>query len=123
MIRSHSDYNLYHIGTGNNKTILVVYVDDLFVTGGDENSILWLKQKLKGEFDITDLGLVTKYLGIQFKTTPQGIFLTQHQYAVDMLTEFGMENSRTEHVPLPAGLVLTSDMKSIQSIHTTTVER
>jgi hypothetical protein len=39
MIRSHSDYNMYHIGQGNNKIILVVYVDDLFITGGVESKV------------------------------------------------------------------------------------
>ena len=36
MTSSTSDYNLYHIGHGDQKVILVVYVDNLFVTDGDE---------------------------------------------------------------------------------------
>ena len=112
MTHSHNDYYLYYIGTGNNKTILIVYVDFLFVTRGDEGQILWLKQKHKHEFDLTNLGLVMKYLRIEFKYTNRGVFLTQHQFATDMLQEFGMENSMTQYVLIRAGLLLVSNMKS-----------
>jgi hypothetical protein len=67
MTRSTSDYNMYHVGTGTQKIILVVYVDDLFITGVDDARISWLKGKLKTEFDITDLGQVTRYLGVEFR--------------------------------------------------------
>jgi hypothetical protein len=43
MTRSDNDYNLYHMDEGERKIVLVVYVDDLFVTGGDEQKISWIK--------------------------------------------------------------------------------
>jgi hypothetical protein len=110
MTRSNSDYNIYHIGTGHNKIILVVYVDNLFITSGDKRKISWLKQQLKKEFDITDLGPVTKYLGVEFQQHSEGLFLSQYKYTLDILKEFGMEHSRFEHVPLPPGIQLTLNM-------------
>jgi hypothetical protein len=112
MIRSHSDYNMYHIRQGDNKIILVVYVDDLFITGGTTSKITWLKQKLKDEFDMFDLGLVKPYLGVKFHRLPNGLFLTQQQYSSNMFQEFEMLESRGEHTPLPASTVLFSDMHS-----------
>jgi hypothetical protein len=103
MTRSGSDYNMYHIGEGHNKIVLVVYVDDLFITGGNNRMVSWLKQQLKNEFDITDLGPVTRYLGVDFQQHNNGLFLLQQQYASEMLKEFGMDNSRLEHIPLPPG--------------------
>jgi hypothetical protein len=52
-----SDPNLYYIGTDSDKLILVVYVDDLFITRSDETKISWLKQKFNKEFDMTDWDL------------------------------------------------------------------
>ena len=43
MIRSDNDLNHYYLGEGTNKTILVVYVDDLFITGPDDTKKTWLK--------------------------------------------------------------------------------
>jgi hypothetical protein len=59
---------------------------------------------------MSDLGLVTRYLGVEFRRFNQGIFPCQHDYVLEMLREFGMENSKSEHVPYPPGLHLTSDM-------------
>nr|PNR48488.1 hypothetical protein PHYPA_012965 [Physcomitrium patens] len=39
MTKSNSDYNLYYIDLGNNKTIFIIYVDDFFLIGGDNNKI------------------------------------------------------------------------------------
>lgn len=61
---------------------------------------------------MSDLGHVTRYLGIEFCTLPTCNFLSQHQYALDMLREFSMQNCKSEHVPLPPGLSLASDMRS-----------
>ena len=105
MTRSTSDYNLYHIDHGDEKFILVVYVDDSFVIEGDEQKNQMVEATSSPKVGPHTLGPITKYLGVEFKNTPHGLFLTQHQYAMDML-KFGMENFKTKHVPLLAGLVL-----------------
>ena len=58
-----------HIGHSDEKTILVVDVDNSFVTGEDEQEIKWLKQQLRQKLDLTDLGPITKHLGVEFKNT------------------------------------------------------
>jgi hypothetical protein len=103
---------MYHIGEGDGKIILVVYVDDLFITGRAESKITWLKKKLKDEFDMTDLGYVKHYLGREFHRLPHSLFLTQQQYSTKMLQEFGMLESRGEYTPLPAGTILLTNMDS-----------
>ena len=108
--RSDNDHNMYSKGEGDEKTLLVVYVDDLFITGGDDVEISWIKQELKKEFDISDLGLVNRYLGVNFQRFLHGYFLHQTQYALQILEEQGMTDCKPEHIPLPAGLVLLTDM-------------
>jgi len=108
--RSDNDHNMYYKGEGDEKTLLVVYVDDLFITGGDDVEINWIKQELKKEFDISDLGLVNRYLGVHFQRFLHGYFLHQTQYALQILEEQGMADCKPEHIPLPVGLVLLTDM-------------
>jgi hypothetical protein len=62
---------------------------------------------------MTDLGSVNKYMGAEFKRLLDGnYFLIQQSYVKDIFQEFGMLASTPEHVPLPPGLQLLSDMNS-----------
>ena len=73
----------------NHVLILVLYVDDLFVTG-DEQLIEQCKRELTSEFELKDLGLMHYFLGLEVWQKPGEIFLTQGKYAVDILQIFGM---------------------------------
>jgi hypothetical protein len=90
----------------------VQYVDDLFITGGDNQRIAWLKQQLSCQFDITNLGHVSRYLGVEFNPLPNLIFPSQHDYVLDMLSDLGMSHYRPENIPLSPCLLLLSNMNS-----------
>ena len=59
------DPNPYYIVVGGVRLILLLYVDDLFITGG-EHLIDACKKDLASEFEMTDLGLMHYYLGMGF---------------------------------------------------------
>ena len=63
--------------------ILFLYVDDLFLTG-NERQISDCKKKLAAEFEMKDLGLMHYFLGIEVWQSPEGIFLNQGKYAVEI---------------------------------------
>ena len=107
LTRSSSDYNMYYFGTGANKLVLVLYVDDLFLSRRDEQKVCWLKEQLHTQFDIIDLGFVSKYLGVEFRHLLDGSYhLIQKSYVEDILKEFDMLQSKPEHVLLLLGLQL-----------------
>ena len=110
--RSKSDGNLYYMHRQGETIILLLYVDDLFITGSSDRLISWLKDFLHNEFDMTDLGKVRRYLGISFEQTTLGILLHQKDYAASILKEFGMQDCRPATTPLPEGQILVADMKS-----------
>jgi hypothetical protein len=56
---------VYKRGKDGNGIIVGVYVDDLIITGEDPQAIAIFKQQMMGEFDMSDLGLLTYYLGIE----------------------------------------------------------
>ena len=58
------DLNLYHKVVNDEPLILVLYVNDLFLTG-NEKIIVWCKKKLAFEFKMKDLGLMHYFLGLE----------------------------------------------------------
>ena len=62
--KSDVESNLYFKVVGNLPFILVLYVNDLFLTG-DENQIAWCKRELMSEFEMKDLGVMHYFLGLE----------------------------------------------------------
>jgi hypothetical protein len=81
--------NLYIKFVKNYPIILVLYVDDLFLTG-EEHLIDHTKRELSTKFQMKDLGHMHYFLGLEGWQKPGEIFLSQCRYAVDVLCGFGM---------------------------------
>jgi hypothetical protein len=62
--KSKADSNIYFKVMNDKPVILLLYVDDLFLTG-EENLIIDCKQKLTAEFEMKDLGLMHYFLGLE----------------------------------------------------------
>ena len=62
--KSDADPKLYHNVVNDEPLILVLYVDDLFLTG-NEKLIVWCKKKLASGFEMKDLGLMYYFLGLE----------------------------------------------------------
>ena len=74
--KSRADSNLYYKVEGGNPVILLLYVDDLFVTGMN-GLIADTKRNIAVEFKMKDLGVVHYFLGMEVWQTTDGIFLGQ----------------------------------------------
>eukprot|EP00253_Pinus_taeda_P007325 PITA_07325 len=75
--RCHSDNTVYTKKEGKSLIILVLYVDDLILIGSDPNLINHVKSRLKKKFEMTDLGHLHYFLGLQVLQSKEGIFLSQ----------------------------------------------
>ena len=98
--RCHSDPNLYTKKLGNHLIILVLYVDDLIFTSSDPKLITHVKFSLKQNFEMSNLGHLHYFLGLQVLQTKEGIFLSQSKYACDLLRHFHMEYCKLAPSPL-----------------------
>jgi hypothetical protein len=87
--KSDADANRYFKVKGNQPIILILYVDDLFLTG-DQGIIAWCKRELISKFEMKDLGLMHYFLGLKVWKRQGEIFLAQGKYIVDVLKRFGM---------------------------------
>ncbi|XP_019089217.1 PREDICTED: uncharacterized protein LOC109128013 [Camelina sativa] len=84
--------------------LVVVYVDDLLVTGSSREVILEFKRRMGLKFDMSDLGKLSYYLGIEVSQTDSGITLKQERYAVKILEEAGMGECNAVQIPMDFGV-------------------
>jgi hypothetical protein len=74
--------------------VFVVYVYDLVITGNNNDLILRLNKQLGDPFDMTDLGTLHYFLGVQVLPLCDGFFISQSKYVMDLLTIFKMANCK-----------------------------
>jgi hypothetical protein len=96
--RSEVDPNLYFLA-GEVPLILVLYVDDLFLTR-DDQLIADCKVNLAVEFEMKDLGLMHYFLGLEVWQTDGCFFLGSGKYFVEILHRFRMMDCRPMSTPL-----------------------
>ena len=89
--RFHSDPNVYTKKVGIHLIILVLYVDDLILTGSDPKLLNNVKTNLKKKFEMTELGFLHYFFGLQVLQTNEGIFLSQYKYSCDLLRCFHLD--------------------------------
>jgi hypothetical protein len=109
--KSKADSNLYFKVINDEPVILLLYVDDLFLTR-EENLITKCKKKLASEFEMKDLGLMHYFLCLEVWQSPERIFLNQGKYAVEILNRSDMLECKFMNTPMETKLNLLVDTSS-----------
>jgi hypothetical protein len=99
--KSVVDPNLYYNIVGDECLILVLFVDDLFLTGS-ESLIVECKRVLAYEFEMKDLGIFHYFLGLEVWQRNDEILLSQGKYTVEILKKLGM----TDYKPMATPMVM-----------------
>ncbi|BFG20722.1 hypothetical protein CerSpe_069960 [Prunus speciosa] len=98
--QSHSDHTLFLKRRGDKLTALIIYVDDMVVTGNDNEEMKNLQKLLASKFEMKELGELQYFLGIEVARSTHGIFLSQRKYVLDLLTETGMLDCKPADTPI-----------------------
>jgi uncharacterized protein (DUF1330 family) len=101
--KSRADPNLYYKVVDNAPVILLLYVDDLFITS-EESLIIQCKKELASKFDMKDLGFMHYYLGLEVWQKRGEVFLGQGKYAIKILQKFGMMDCKSMDAPMNADI-------------------
>ena len=96
----------YKYSRDSKKAILIVYVDDIIMTGDENVEIGEIKRKVAHEFEIKDLGALKCFLGMEFARSKEGIFVNQCNYVLDLLSEIGMLGYKVAETPIKPNLKL-----------------
>lgn len=102
-VKSTTDPNLYIKVVKNEPVIILLYVDDLLITGV-EHRIRQRKKVLAAEFDMKHLRLMHYYLGLEVWQKPGEIYLGQGKYVIKILQKFGMMDSKSMTTPMITNL-------------------
>eukprot|EP00253_Pinus_taeda_P009465 PITA_09465 len=97
--KSEADANLYHIMVEGKPLIIVLYVDDVILTG-DDQLIQSCKEDLAREFEMKDMGLMHYFLGMEVWKKDVEVFVSQGKYANEILRCFYMEKCKPMQTPL-----------------------
>ena len=103
-MKSGADSNLYFKVVENQPLILVLYVDDLFLTGEEKLIAECKREQLTSEFEMKDLGLMHYFLGLEIWQRNDEIFLSQGKYTVDILRIFGTVDCKSINTPMDSNL-------------------
>ena len=105
--RCHSENIVYTKKEGKSFNILILYVDDLILTGSDPNHINHVKSSLKKKFEMKNLGHLHYFLGLQVLQPKEGITVSQSKYVCDLLHHFHMEDCKPAPSPFHSGVKLS----------------
>nr|CAE05417.1 OSJNBa0035I04.5 [Oryza sativa Japonica Group]CAE05956.3 OSJNBb0088C09.15 [Oryza sativa Japonica Group] len=105
---SASDTSLFILRDGDRLAYLLLYVDDIILMASSAELLCHITARLHTEFAMTDLGDLHFFLGISVRRTPDDLFLSQRQYAVDLLQRAGMSEYHPTATPVDARAKLSA---------------
>src|SRR4051812_35446814 len=100
-----------------NILIIPLYVDDLIFTGNDEKMIEEFKEDMMKKYEMSDLGLLHYFLGIEIHQKEESVFICQNKYARTILKKFGMSNCNPVATPLIVNEKLKKKMEVKKWMH------
>ena len=108
-VSSKCDPSLFVYREGHKLAYLLLYVDDIILTGSSRELVAGIISQLKLEFPITDLGKLNYFLGVKVEHNKSGVLLTQKQYATDIIARAGMTNCKPVSTPVDVNSKLSAD--------------
>jgi Reverse transcriptase (RNA-dependent DNA polymerase) len=114
--KSNADSSMFTYVSDKGIVIILIYVDDLVITGSDQLGIDSLKVHLRTEFDIKDLGYLRYFLGIEIARSHKGLFLSQRKYVLDLLKESGKLDAKPTNVPMDCNKKLTAGGEVLENV-------
>ncbi|XP_059630984.1 uncharacterized mitochondrial protein AtMg00810-like [Cornus florida] len=107
--QSPNDNSLFVKRTTRGSTCLLLYVDDMIITGNDVSGITSLKTYLMRSFKMKDLGPLTYFLGLEISRSKAGVSIRQKKYAEDVLSLAHLTDSKLCDTPLELKAKLRKD--------------
>lgn len=109
---SKADGSLFILRSGEQLMFVLVYVDDIIVTGNDSQAVDQFVSQLNARFSLKDLGKLNYFLGIEVQYTAEGVYLLQTKYIQDLLCKASMDQSNS----LPTPMVTNYHLSAIDGI-------
>nr|XP_009776535.1 PREDICTED: uncharacterized protein LOC104226282 [Nicotiana sylvestris] len=106
--QSQYDRSLFIKKTAEGITMVLIYVDDMLITGDSLKLIEETKSHLQQSFKMKDLGELKYFLGIEFARSKQGILMHQRKYTLELISETDIAAAKLAITPLDVYMKLTT---------------
>ena len=107
--RGKVDKTLFLKSKGTDFLIVQVYVDDIIFGATNESLCKEFSDLMSREFEMSMMGELNFFLGLQIKQTEKGTYIHQQKYIKELLKKYGMETSKTNHTPMGTNTRLGED--------------
>ncbi|KAD2805193.1 hypothetical protein E3N88_38570 [Mikania micrantha] len=107
--RGTIDQTLFLKRVDDDMILVQLYVDDIIFRSTSEKLCKEFESKMKKKFEMSSLGEMTTFLGLQVRKNSEGILIHQSKYVIDMLVKFGMQDCNSEVTPMKERPIVTSD--------------
>lgn len=109
-VNSVADTSLFILRRGSSLLYMLIYVDDIIVTGNDTSLLQTFLDSLATRFSVKEPEDLNYFLGIEAIRTPSGLHLTQRRYILDLLSRFKLMNAHPVSTPMATHPKLTINM-------------
>jgi len=107
--RGNVDNTLFSRRKGKDILLVQVYVDDIIFGSTNDTICQQFSKLMHGEFEMSLMGELTYFLGLQIKKICDGIFLSQTKYGLELLKKFEMQDCKSIGTPMASTLSIDKD--------------
>jgi hypothetical protein len=103
------DKTLFTLNHGSDLSLVQIYMDDIIFAGSSHSLISSFQEKMENEFQMSMMGELTFFSGIQVKQMKQGTFVHQAKYTKDLMIKFNMTELKPVSTPMSMGMSMDPD--------------
>jgi hypothetical protein len=103
------DKTLFFLKHGNDLLVVQIYVDDIVFGGSSHNLVPKFADEMSREFEMSMMGELQYFLGLQIKEVKEGTFMHHNKYTKDMLRKFQMQDVKPMSTPMGSTATLDAD--------------
>ena len=108
-VTTKSDASLFVYKHKADLAYLLLYVDDIVLTGSSQALLQRITSQLKDEFPMSDMGQLSYFLGVKVDHNRAGLFLSQRQYATEIIERAGMKDCKPLSTPADVNAKLSTE--------------
>jgi hypothetical protein len=109
--RGTIDKTLFFKKHGNDIILVQIYVDDIIFGSSNEKLCERFSKLMQSKYEMSMMGELTYFLGLQVHQREDGIFINQSKYVKDLLKKYGLEESSPAKTPMSTAIKLDEDKK------------
>ncbi|XP_019160754.1 PREDICTED: uncharacterized protein LOC109157309, partial [Ipomoea nil] len=103
------DKTLFRIQENNHILLVQIYVDDIIFGSTDKSLCEKFSKLMQNRFEMSMMGELNYFLGLQVKQLEEGIFINQAKYTRDLIKKFGIDGKSSVKIPMSTSQKLDKD--------------